>query len=235
MKEFEAVLFDPAECLRETPGLRDWLAANTSLEERKDVLPFFKARQQLSAFLGSYHPDIARYDRVAHEFPLFGDFTCDLVVGDSQTQAYAFIEFEDAAPDSIFAKKGGKKKAGKATPEWAPRFERGFSQLVDWFFKLHDQANTTEFEAKFGSRTIKHCGLLVIGRDQALGPREAQRLRWRQEFVLVNSKQIHCKTFDQLCEELLYRLGKYSLAAKAEEKGTATDSGFVSPPPGGGK
>lgn len=213
MKEFETVRFDPEQCLRETLELRDWLAANAILEERKDVLPFFKARKQLAVFLGSYHPDIARFDQVAHEMPLFGDFICDLVVGDSKSQAYAFIEFEDAAPGSLFV-----NKPGKVTPEWSARFERGFSQFVDWFFKLHEQASTPTFQQVFGSQTIKHLGLLVIGRNEALGPRETQRLRWRQEFVLVNSKQIHCKTFDQLCEDLLDKLQKYPMAANAEWK-----------------
>ena len=32
----------------------------------------------------------------------------------------------------------------KATPDWSPRFEHGFSQLVDWFFKLHEIAAKAE-------------------------------------------------------------------------------------------
>jgi hypothetical protein len=224
MKDFEAVRFDPAQCLRETLELRDWLAAHPSLDERAEVLPFFRARRQLSAFLGSYHPDIARHDLLAYEYSLFGDFTCDLVIGDSKTRAYAFIEFEDAAPDSIFV-----KRPGKATPEWAARFERGFSQLVDWFFKLHDQAGTAEFAARFGDRIIKALGLLVIGRSEVLGPREEQRLRWRQEFVLVNSKQIYCKAFDKLCEDLLDRLERFPKAEAAEDRATGK-AGSADPP-----
>ncbi len=126
-KEFKRIHFDPEQCRKEAEQLRDFLASNVELQERKQVLPFFKERLQLSAFLGSYHPDIVRYDLVAHELPLFGDFVADLVVGDSKNSAFAFIEFEDASPESIFVKR-------KATPEWSPRFEHGFSQLVDWFF-----------------------------------------------------------------------------------------------------
>jgi len=130
-KEFKRIQFDPVQCRKEAEELRDFLATNRELHERSQVLPFFKGRLQLSAFLGSYHPEIVRYDLVAHELPLFGDFVADLVVGDSKNSAFAFIEFEDASPDSIFVKK-------KATPDWSPRFEHGFSQLVDWFFKLHE-------------------------------------------------------------------------------------------------
>lgn len=209
-KEFKKIQFDPGQCRVEAEQLRNFLATNHELQERKQVLPFFKDRPQLSAFLGSYHPDIVRYDLVAHELPLFGDFVADLVVGDSKNNAFAFIEFEDASPESIFVKKK------KATPDWSPRFEHGFSQLVDWFFKLHELGQTVDFEEKFGSRTIRHLGILVIGRTEHLGIREEQRLRWRQEYVLLNSRQIHCKTFDRLCDDILDRLEQFPIAAKME-------------------
>ncbi len=220
MKQFDTIRFDPEQCAHEAEELRALLAANVSLTERKQILPFFKARKHLSAYLGSYHPGIVRYDLVAHELALFGDFTCDLVVGDSKSKAFAFIEFEDAAPESIFVKKGAK-----ATPEWAPRFEKGFSQLVDWFFKLHEQGPTPTFETLFGSRSIQALGLLVVGRTEKLAPREVQRLRWREEHVLVNSKPIYCKTFDQLCEDLLDRLKQYPRAEQAEAPTAQKDSG----------
>ena len=216
-KEFKRIQFDPGQCRKEAEELRDFLVTNRDLQERKQVLPFFKERLQLSAFLGSYHPEIVRYDLVAHELPLFGDFAADLVVGDSKNSAFAFIEFEDASPESIFVKR-------KATPDWSPRFEHGFSQLVDWFFKLHEQGQTVEFEEKFGSRTIRHLGILVIGRTEHLGKREEHRLRWRQEYVLLNSKQIHCKTFDQLRDDLLDRLEQFPIAATAEEKKAADEA-----------
>jgi hypothetical protein len=231
-KEFKKIQFDPAQCRKEAEELRDFLASNLELQERKQVLPFFKERLHLSAFLGSYHLENVRYDLVAHELPLFGDFTVDLVVGDSKNSAFAFIEFEDASPESIFVKR-------KATPDWSPRFEHGFSQLVDWFFKLHEQGQTVEFEDKFGSRTIRHLGILVIGRTEHLGKREEQRLRWRQEYVLLNSRQIHCKTFDQLLEDLLGRLEKFPIAAtmvqrNAKDEATGEDKATVNKTPDGG-
>ena len=142
-KEFRRISFDPMQCRKEAEELRDLLAAGLDLQERKQVLPFFKKHLQLSAFLGSYHPEIVRYDLVAHELPLFGTFVADLVVGDSRNNAFAFIEFEDASPGSIFVQKKGKARE-KETPDWSPRFEHGFSQLVDWFFKLHEQSQTVD-------------------------------------------------------------------------------------------
>lgn len=83
MKAFEPFTFDRGRCLQEVNALRKWLGRGSVLEERKHILPFFRKRRFLSALLGSYGRDIIRFDRLAFELSLFGDFTCDLVVGDS--------------------------------------------------------------------------------------------------------------------------------------------------------
>jgi hypothetical protein len=61
-------------------------------------------------------------------------------------------------------------------------------------------------------------GLLVIGRDQHLEPREKARLKWRQEHTVIRSKNISVKTFDQLARDLRYRLRRYPQAAKADHR-----------------
>lgn len=201
MKAFGRLEWDPSECQRELAKFRRLLGSVNALRERDEILPFFQKNLHLSAFIGIKTTEIDHYDLVAFEYDLFGDFSCDLVVGDSRRKAYCFIEFEDASPNSIFS-----KKTTKSSPEWASRFEHGFSQIVDWFYKLADMEKTDEFEAKFGKRTIDYIGLLVVGRTESLGPREASRFRWRQEKTLVNSNKIHCVTFDQLYENLKVRL-----------------------------
>ncbi len=147
------------QCLQEAQELQKFLGSHTTLRERDQILPFFKARQHLSAFLSVYNARARHYDRVAHEYPLFGDFTCDLVAGDWSKSAFVFVEFEDAAPNSIFA-----KKKGKNTLEWSQRFEHGFSQIVDWFYKLDTQRHSPDFEQRFRSRDVHVSGLLVVGR-----------------------------------------------------------------------
>ncbi|HCA97100.1 MAG TPA: hypothetical protein DEP38_21515, partial [Cyanobacteria bacterium UBA9226] len=64
------------------------------------ISPFFRERHHLSAFIGSYHTNINRFDRLAFEYDIFGDFTEDIVVGDFVGKAYCFVEFEDAASNS---------------------------------------------------------------------------------------------------------------------------------------
>lgn len=160
MKFFEPLTFDGKGCLKELRALRKWLERRPHLSEQKHILPFFRKRAMLSAFLGSYNPDVIRFDRLAFELSLFGDFTCDLAVGDSVKNAYSFIEFEDAGPNSLFVKQGAK-----ATRAWSPRFDHGYSQIIDWFYKLDDMKKTDAFVACFGARTISCTGILVVERE----------------------------------------------------------------------
>jgi hypothetical protein len=206
MKSFQTVAWDRQQCRKELDELRKLLRRPGPLKEREDLLRFFRRRLQLSAFLGCYHPKAVRFDLVAHEYDLFGDFACDLAVGDSERKVYGFIEFEDAAAGSIFV-----KRRGKSSLEWAPRFEHGFSQLVDWFCKLADMEKTDEFEDRFGKRSIECFGLLVVGKDESLGEKELRRLQWRQDKVLIDSHKVHCLTFNQLYEDLNLRLSQYGI------------------------
>jgi len=199
MNKLQPLDFSFEQCKTEILDLQRLLARKKTLKERDQILPFFKKRLHLSAYVGSYVPEIVTYDRVQHEFDLNGSFKCDLVVGDSARRKYAFIEFEDAAPNSIFEQK-------KRTPEWSRRFEHGFSQLVDWFFLLDDVRHTTDFENAFEGRDIQYTGLLILGRNDDLEARETRRLNWRKEFVQIHAKAIHCITFDQLCEDLLAKV-----------------------------
>ena len=143
MKTFIRFRFDLKRCRTELDEFKKLLDNHPTLDERRDILPFFREREHLSAFIGSYFaPSIENSDRLAFEYSLFGDFFCDLVVGDSARGVYCFVEFEDATPTSIFESRGQK-----ATLEWSSRFERGFSQIVDWFWKLDDMRGTIEFKS----------------------------------------------------------------------------------------
>lgn len=203
MKAFEPVDFDPDICRSELEELKNLLDENRELNEREDILPFFRKRKNLSAFIGSYVPDIITSDMIAYEYSFYGDFTSDLAIGDSETKTFCFVEFEDAAPASIF------RKGTRLTPEWSPRFEHGFSQIVDWFWKLDDMSRSTDFKSRFGADHIRYCGLLILGRSANLGYREYQRLKWRTDKVLIDSKHIFCLTFDELYSDLATRLRIY--------------------------
>ncbi|MGO9260122.1 MAG: Shedu immune nuclease family protein [Bryobacteraceae bacterium] len=208
MKRFGTHVLSVKECAAELQKLDLLLRSSPTLKEREHILPFFKANKNLSAFIGSYIPDIVRFDRIAPEFDLFGDFACDLAVGDSVSNHYLFIEFEDARPESLFV-----SKPGKASPEFSPRLEHGFSQVVDWFWKLSDNEKSDEYEDRFGVRRATVHGLVVVGREQKLEPREVARLRWRQDHTIVDSRKVSVVSFDQLVKDLAFRLERYPEAA----------------------
>ena len=203
MKGLDSFNLDIKKCLFELEEFEKLLLNNKELKESKDILPFFKQRLHLSAFIGFYVPQIIRFNQIKHEFTFFGDFRADLAVGDSVNNTYCFIEFEDATEDSIFVEKG------RSTSDWSPRFEHGFSQIIDWFWKIDDFNNTSEFRSIFGSENIEFCGILVIGRDDFLSDLETARLKWRLNKVLVDSRKVICRTFDQLARDTRNRLSRY--------------------------
>ena len=213
MKSFSNFSLDVQECQKQVLELRDLLAGNAALGEESDILPFFRARPHLAALCGQYESRIVHFDRVAWEFDVFGDFACDLAVGDSRTNSYCFIEFEDAGPRSLFV-----QQAQKATREWSPRFDHGCSQIIDWYYKLDDRKNSDEHEVRFGKRSIDFTGVLVAGRSQNLQPGELLRLEWRRQHLIVNSRRIICVTFDDLLRDLQRRLEFFTFLSHKPQK-----------------
>ena len=209
MKSLDPFYFDVRRCIAELEEFEK-LLEKAELGEAIDILPFFRKNLYLSAFIASYVAEIVRFDRIKHEFTFFGDFRADLVVGDSVNRTYCFIEFEDATRNSIFVERG------RSTSDWSPRFEHGFSQIVDWFWKLDDFKNTAQFRAIFDSDSINFYGMLIIGRESFLSPIDKNRLRWRLNKVLIDSQKIICITFDQLARDLKDRLSLYQLSYESD-------------------
>ena len=93
-------------------------------------------------------------------------------------------------------------------PRWSPRFEHGYSQIIDWFHKLDDMRSSDDLVMRFGSRTPSFSG----ARDRSGPPsegRERERLVWRRSNVVVSSRQIECVTLDELADDLQARLAIY--------------------------
>lgn len=212
MKVFREMVYDPKKTRKELKEFGQLLKQKASLTERDDLQPFFKSRAQLSSFIGTYGPNIGPAPQLAYEFPFFGDFAADIIVGSRKAREYLVIELEDGQPNSVFA-----KLPGKATKEWSRRFDHGFSQLVDWFYHLDDFKKATNFKSHFGTGHIKFVGLLIVGRDTELTESDRERLEWRTEKVKVDSHTIDCMTFDDLHRYLQLRIGFYPAAAKLEK------------------
>jgi hypothetical protein len=129
------------------------------------------------------------------------EFRADYAVANEDRSKFLFVEFEHAKKDSIFATKV-KTKANQSY-QWAKTFEHGFSQVLDWYFRLDDYQRASKIEEHFGAPKIDYVGILVIGRDQFLKKTGlSQRFEWRRKYTVINSQHLHCFTFDELAREL---------------------------------
>jgi hypothetical protein len=104
VKDFIEVTFDIEVCRRELSEFKNLLGAEQRLSEKGDILPFFRQRLHLSAFVASYHPTIVRRTRVlAYEYPLYGDFSADLLIGDPSRNAYCLLSLRMPHRTASFA------------------------------------------------------------------------------------------------------------------------------------
>jgi hypothetical protein len=138
------------------------------------------------------------------------EFRADYVVCDADRERFLFIEFEDARQDSIFAVKSDGQTG--TTYQWSRRFEDGFSQIVDWHFRIEDYRRTSKLQEHFGSDSIVFQGVLIIGRDRFLESQGTRsRFDWRIANTNIHSRPIHCFTFDKLYREMAGRLKNLKL------------------------
>lgn len=212
MKKLIDLNFNVNECKQELDDFRSLLSSNQILKERKDVIPFFKKQNNLAAFFGSYVPRMHKFDRLAYEYSLCGDFIADIVIGDSVRRCYLLVELEDASENSVFVKRGTK-----TTREWAPRFAHGFGQLVDWFCKLDGLRNTPDFQDDFGTGVVEFQGMLVIGRRANFkDDSESRRFHWFSDRLRVDSHSITCLTYDDVLADLTDDIANSISAYRAE-------------------
>ncbi|MBI1829282.1 MAG: DUF4263 domain-containing protein, partial [Thaumarchaeota archaeon] len=197
--------FDSKICRSELNQFKKLLDEKQDLRERKDIQKNFKEWTHLSMYIASYNPRVSEFNRYKHEYDIGGKFRCDLIAGDGSNNAYCLIEFEATGKEYIFA----PKVPSKYTRDWSSDFEHGFSQIIDWFWLLDTSQHALNmFSPPFNKEGVCYCGILIIGRDNDLKPKEDEaeehnsqeemkaRLEWRHDKVIVNSKKILCITYD---------------------------------------
>lgn len=179
------------------------LAENDELDETGpgSLQEFFTLRPNLLLLMSrafcpgllpaAYLPDCS----VVHEF------RADYAVANQDRSKFLFVEFENAKENSIFSFKA-KTKANRSY-QWSRTFEHGFSQVVDWYYRISDYQKTSKIEEHFGAPQIDYVGILLLGRDRFLKKAGLkQRFEWRRKFTVINSQHLHCFTFDELALEL---------------------------------
>jgi hypothetical protein len=209
----EHIAFDPTRFQKELKALEVLLDSKPDLSEAADIQPLFKKSKHLTAYVGTIFPEFGPATELTFEYPFFGDFKADILLGSKTARKFAVVELEDGRRHSIF-----KKQPKRGNPEWSTRFEHGFSQLADWFYNLDDFKGTKGFARTFGTGHIKFVGLLLIGRSASLDATRRSRLDWRTEKVLIDSHPVTCLTFDDLHASLRDRFLMYRAAASLETK-----------------
>jgi hypothetical protein len=164
----------------------------TPLGEKADILPFFRQNRHLAAYLGYANNYLVSPGLLGIEHNLLG-FRCDIAIGDSTTGQFTLVELEDAAADSIFR----RPNRNRAYPQWSPRFEEGFSQLVDWALRIDQERQpSVTLEPIFGTPDPKIHYLLVIGRDHWLDAAGSARLNWRRRHNGIQVQLTTIWTYD---------------------------------------
>lgn len=206
MTTLEEISFSLDTATDELDALSVLLDTESVLSERDELLPVFRNHRHLSAALGLFHSESNAPDRIAFEYDFLGAYKADLVVGDSDANAYTLVELENAGPDSVF------EDRGRVTSHWSRRFSEGFNQLVDWLYELDQRASDTALRQDFGHAEPDFFTMLVIGRSPALSEREWDRLRWYRSRVIVNSTHVFVRTYDELVSDLRKSMRLYSAA-----------------------
>jgi hypothetical protein len=178
------------------------LQAGTPLSEASQILPFVRRSRHLAAAFGFANHALGSPDLLALERPLFGSFRCDVAVGSSTSRQFTLVELEDAREHSLF-----EAVKGRDFPRWSSRFERGFSQLVDWAWRIdHERQPSATLEAAFGTSDPRIHYLLVIGRDHWLGAAGRARLVWRHLHNGISGQRTTLWTYDDLYSFISDRL-----------------------------
>ncbi|WP_392353525.1 Shedu anti-phage system protein SduA domain-containing protein [Pseudoalteromonas sp. PB2-1] len=187
-----------AQCKNELDEFEVLLKKHSEIDE-VTLLDFFKSRPQLILLMGRV-VGVDAPKKFNDELPLIGKFRADFVVASETMREFAFIEFEDAKDNSIFKKKVNKKTS---VHSWASRFEKGYSQVVDWFLHLSVHNKTQSMKSEFGHYEIKYKGALIVGRQSSLSRGDCnERFEQRRSKSLIDSKHIKCYTFDELYEAM---------------------------------
>jgi hypothetical protein len=198
---------DLALCQANLNEFKDLLDTRQEIEETGSgsLQEFFTSRMSLLLLMGESFGAGLWPAQYQNEPVLFNEFRADYVVCDATRKKFLFIEFEDAKANSIFEVKNDRRTG--TSYQWSRRFEHGLSQVVDWHFRIDDYRRTSKLQEHFGSDDIAFQGVLIIGRDHFLQQQgNRRRFDWRVEKTTIDSRSIHCLTFDKLYREMAGRL-----------------------------
>lgn len=131
------------DAIRENLELGRWLAARTTFQEVRDVMPELVRRRFFCAAIGvTFGEKIYNPDRLSFELSLGGNYFPDLVIGDATTKDLVLVESEGAERHQIYS----RQKSGEQYPDFSPKFRVGFFQLLDWIHRLKDASQENKLD-----------------------------------------------------------------------------------------
>jgi Domain of unknown function (DUF4263) len=190
---FDDHVFSLTDAEAELAEFKALLDSNSDLAERAQVLANFTKWPNLCAMMGQYNGRLGVGDLIRREFRILPHFRSDLTVRRAGTDNICLIEFEGASDRHIFA------DSDRGVDTWAARFEKGFSQIVDWTWALDHYRKTGDYVDAFGGERPNIVGVLVIGRSTSLSTTvRKDRWEWRRNKVKADSFTLTLVTFDEL-------------------------------------
>ena len=160
-------------------------------------MPFFSDHPQLCAFLGTLSDKVSSGTHLKRELELWGDFVCDLAVGNVRDAAFVLVEFEDARKTSLF-----RPKQNRRNSFWGQSAEQAVSQVSDWLFRVNSESASDQMERDFGNRRIAFMGLIVVGRSRDVSAYDRVRLNWRSQNTIIGGSKLSIITYDDMLEWL---------------------------------
>jgi hypothetical protein len=100
----EPIVFDPTTFRKELTDFEGLLKAKSDLSESDDIIPFFKDRKHLTAYIGALYLNIAVASEVCYEFDIGGSFRADMLVGSKADGRFCIVEFEPGQEGALFKK-----------------------------------------------------------------------------------------------------------------------------------
>jgi len=151
----------------------------------------------LAALIGYYNPMVGRPNVLKPELEIFGDHACDLLLVKRKRDNSVLLSSKMPTRQSV------QKSRSEGNTRLVARLERGFSQIIDWFYLLADNHKTHQFQIVLFDRFGELLRITYPRRDGFLTTDDLRhRLRWRSQNTLVAGKQVHILTFDELLRTL---------------------------------
>src|SRR5260370_40889460 len=109
----ESIIFDPTTFDKELQDFEVLLKSKVNLSETNDIQPFFKKSKHLTAYLGTFAPNIGPATELCFEYEFCGDFRADVLLATRTAKECCVVGFKDGSQNTSI-----KHHPKSKNPEW---------------------------------------------------------------------------------------------------------------------